>query len=131
MVQYDVSTPAEYLAALEDDWRKEKLLQLRAMIQTAAPEVEEGLAYKMLSYGVGDDQFMALNAQKHYVSLYVGDIEKIENSEELLKEFNLGKGCVRVREQRLKIADLGRIGRADQNPHLRFSPSSEPHRAPA
>ena len=98
LVQYDVSTPADYLAALEDDWRKEKLLELRAMIQTAAPEVEEGLAYKMLSYGVGDDQFMALNAQKHYVSLYVGDIEKIENSEELLKEFNLGKGCVRVRK---------------------------------
>ena len=106
MVQYDVSTPAEYLAALEDDWRKEKLLQLRAMIQTAAPEVEEGLAYKMLSYGVGDDQFMALNAQKHYVSLYVGDIEKIENSEELLKEFNLGKGCVRVR----KTIDLSATG---------------------
>ena len=73
MVQYDVSTPAEYLAALEDDWRQEKLLQLRTMIQAAAPEAEEGLAYKMLSYGVGDDQFMALNAQKHYVSLYVGD----------------------------------------------------------
>ena len=106
LVQYDVSTPAEYLAALEDDWRKEKLLHLRAMIQTAAPEVEEGLAYKMLSYGVGDDQFMALNAQKHYVSLYVGDIEKIENSEELLKEFNLGKGCVRVR----KTIDLSATG---------------------
>ena len=106
LVQYDVSTPAEYLAALEDDWRKEKLLQLRAIIQTAAPEVEEGLAYKMLSYGVGDDQFMALNAQKHYVSLYVGDIEKIENSEELLKEFNLGKGCVRVR----KTIDLSSTG---------------------
>lgn len=98
MVQYDVTTPQAYLEVLEEDWRKETLLRLREMIQTAAPEAEEGLAYKMLSYGLGESQFMALNAQKHYVSLYVGNIEKVKDSEELLQGFNLGKGCVRVRK---------------------------------
>lgn len=98
MVQYDVTTPQAYLAVLEDDWRKEKLLRLREMIQTAAPEATEGLAYKMLSYGMGEEQFMALNAQKHYVSVYVGDIEKVPDSQTLLQGFNLGKGCVRVRK---------------------------------
>ena len=106
MVQYDVTTAQEYLKVLEEDWRKEKLLRLREMIQSAAPEAEEGLAYKMLTYGVGEDQFMALNAQKHYVSLYVGNIEKIENSEELLQGFNLGKGCVRVRKT-IDLEDTG------------------------
>ncbi|MGO4939530.1 iron chaperone [Fundicoccus sp. Sow4_D5] len=98
MVQYDVTTPQAYLEVLEDDWRKEKLLRLREMIQTAAPEATEGLAYKMLSYGMGEEQFMALNAQKHYVSVYVGDIEKVPDSQTLLQGFNLGKGCVRVRK---------------------------------
>lgn len=98
MVQYDVTTPQAYLAVLEDDWRKEKLLRLREMIQTAAPEATEGLAYKMLSYGMGEEQFMALNAQKHYVSVYVGDIEKVPDSQTLLQGFNLGKGCVRVQK---------------------------------
>ena len=98
MVQYDVTTPQAYLAVLEDDWRKEKLLRLREMIQTAAPEATEGLAYKVLSYGMGEEKFMALNAQKHYVSVYVGDIEKVPDSQTLLQGFNLGKGCVRVRK---------------------------------
>lgn len=98
MVQYDVKTPEEYLTVLEEDWRKEKLLQLREMIQTAAPEATEGLAYKMLSYGIGEEQFMALNAQKHYVSLYVGDIDKVPASQQLLAGFNIGKGCVRIRK---------------------------------
>lgn len=106
MVQYDVKTPQEYLAALEEDWRKDTLLHLRQMIQTAAPEAEEGLAYKMLSYGIGTEQFIALNAQKHYVSLYVGDIEKVPDSQSLLEGFNLGKGCVRVRKTQV-LDDTG------------------------
>lgn len=101
MVQYEVKTPEEYLAVLEEDWRKEKLLHLREMIQTAAPEATEGVAYKMLSYGTGEHQFMALNAQKHYVSLYVGDIDKLPDSKQLLDGFNIGKGCVRIRKTQM------------------------------
>ena len=32
-----------------------------------------------------------LNAQKHFVSLYVGDIDKIEDADTLLKPFNTGR----------------------------------------
>lgn len=99
-VQYDVATPKQYLNALEEDWRKEKLLQIREMVLSYAPELDESIRYKMLNFGLNeaDDYVFALNAQKHYVSLYVGDIEKIDPTGEMLKEYNLGKGCVRVRK---------------------------------
>ncbi len=82
MVQYDVSTPAEYFEMLEDDWRKDKVLQIREMILKAAPEIDEVILYKMLSYGneKTENYVFGLNAQKNYVSLYVGNIERIYSS---------------------------------------------------
>lgn len=95
---YDANSPEEYLEMLEDDWRKEKLLTIRQMILDYAPELEEAIRYKMLNFGKDDSYVFALNAQKHYVSLYVDNIEKITDSEKLLEGYNLGKGCVRVRK---------------------------------
>lgn len=97
-MQYDVNTPEEYIAVLEDDWRKEKLLAIRALILSYAPELEETIRYKMLNFGTGERYVFALNAQKHYVSLYVGSIEKIKDAHQLLAGFPLGKGCIRVRK---------------------------------
>lgn len=99
-MQYDVDTPKEYLNVLEEDWRKEKLLQIREMILKYAPDLDESIRYKMLNFGTNetDDYVFALNAQKHYVSFYVGNIEKIDPTGEMLKEYNLGKGCIRVRK---------------------------------
>lgn len=100
MVQYDVSTPVEYLEILEEDWRKEKLLEVRKMILDYAPELDETIRYKMLNFGNKDkDTYVfALNAQKHYVSFYVGSISKVDPKGEMLTEFNLGKGCIRIRK---------------------------------
>lgn len=94
-VQYDVETPEAYLEALEDDWRREKLLELREMIKEFGPHLVEGIDYKMLSYRDGEEILFGLNAQKHYVSLYVGDIKKIDPDGALLQGLNLGKGCIR------------------------------------
>jgi len=95
---YDVKTPQEYLKGLEDDWRKPKLEAIRKMILDYAPDIEEGIMYKMLSYGKGEDILFQLNAQMNYVSLYVGDIKKISQSEEMLSDFDYGKGCIRVKK---------------------------------
>lgn len=99
-VQYDVDTPNEYLELLEEDWRKEKVLRIREMILKHAPELNESIRYKMLNFGIleADDYLFALNAQKHYVSLYVGDILKVDPSGDMLIDFNLGKGCIRIRK---------------------------------
>ena len=95
-MQYDVQTPTEYLDALEQDWRKEKLEAIRSLIQVEAPDLVEGIQYKMLSYG--EEPVFCLNAQKNYVSLYVGDIQKVDPAGGLLKRVNMGKGCIRFKK---------------------------------
>ena len=105
-MQYDVKTAEEYLEMIEDDWRKEKLLAIRQMIIDYAPELEEVICYKMLNYGKDNHYVFALNAQKHYVSLYVDTIDKVENAETLLSSYNYGKGCIRVRKT-INLEDTG------------------------
>ena len=97
-MQYDVKTPAEYMAALENDWRREKVEQIRAIIKEKAPNITEGINYKMLSYGEGEKIVFHLNAQKSYVSFYVGDTKKIDPTGELLEGINCGKGCLRFKK---------------------------------
>lgn len=95
---YNASTPEEYLNALENDWRKEKLIEIRDLILSQDPDMVEGIDYKMLGYSWKDQAIFNLNAQVAYVSLYVGTIRKVKDGEMLLKPFNLGKGCIRVKK---------------------------------
>ncbi|WP_419911128.1 iron chaperone [Hoeflea sp.] len=94
-MQSDARTPSEYIEQLEDDWRCEKLREIRALIMRQAPELEERIHYKMLGYGHGDNYVFHLNAQRHYVSLYVGNASRIDPDGALLKGLNVGKGCIR------------------------------------
>lgn len=97
-MQYEVKTPKEYISNLEEDWRKDKVLQIREMIKTLAPEIDETINYKMLCYRSEQGIVFHLNAQKNYVSLYVGDTKKIDPEGELLKGVDMGKGCVRMKK---------------------------------
>ncbi len=103
---YDVTTPDEYLEELESDWRKDKLEQVREMIKEQGPHLNEGIEYKMLSFRNSKQTIFHLNAQKAYVSLYVGDINKVENAKELLKDFDQGKGCIRIKKT-VNISESG------------------------
>ncbi len=98
-MRYDVETVAEYLEALEDDWRREKLLALRGLVLERAPELEEGIRYGMLSYEDAKGQVFGLNAQKGYVGLYVGDATKVDPGGELLRDLDRGKGCIRFKRR--------------------------------
>ena len=95
IMQYDVKTPGEYIEALDDDWRRQHLESIRTIIKTKAPHFEEGIDYKMLSYGDDKGIVFYLNAQKNHVGLYVGDAGKIDHDGSLLKGLNAGKGCIR------------------------------------
>ena len=103
---YNANNPREYLDGLEHDWRKEILSDIREMILSNAPELEESIEYKMLSYGNEEKALFYLNARKAYVSLYTGDISKVENGRALLKELDLGKGCIRVKKN-VNIRETG------------------------
>ncbi|MEM7191502.1 MAG: DUF1801 domain-containing protein [Pseudomonadota bacterium] len=92
---YEANSPKDYLAVLDEDWRKETLLQLRALILKAGPDLEETIHYKMLGYGKGDRFAFHLNAQKAYVSLYAGDTARLDPDGALLTGLSKGKGCIR------------------------------------
>jgi len=105
-MQYDVETAAEYVEALDNDWRKEKLLALRSMILSKAPDLTESIEYKMLRYGDNKTSLFHLNAQRNYVSLYVGNIKKIDVSVTLLEGLDIGKGCIRFKKF-ISISETG------------------------
>lgn len=105
-MQYDVKNPGEYFKKLENDWRKEKLKKVRALIKKHGPGLQEGIEYKMLSYRYNEKTILNLNAQRGYVSLYVGTIQKVENAEQLLKGFDKGKGCIRIKKS-VEIEETG------------------------
>lgn len=65
---YDAKTPVEYLELLEEDWRKDKLLELREIL-LSEPGIMEGIKYKMLSYADEKGIMFQLNAQKNYVEV--------------------------------------------------------------
>ncbi len=94
-MQYEAKTPAEYLSAIDNDWRKETLEYIREIIKAKAPSFVEGISYKMLSYRDDRGIIFHLNAQKHFVSFYVGDINKIDLDGSLLEGMDMGKGCIR------------------------------------
>lgn len=100
MVSYTANSPNAYLADLEEDWRKDKLLAIRQLAFRLSPEDwVECTNYGMLGYGPKDDPIMHLNAQKGYVALYVGDVERIDPGRKLLGGVNCGKGCVRFKKK--------------------------------
>ncbi|MBX3170386.1 MAG: DUF1801 domain-containing protein [Candidatus Eremiobacteraeota bacterium] len=92
-MQYNAETPEAYLALLEDDWRRSRLLELRELL--LGHGLEECIRYKMLAYRLGDEVIFQLNAQKNYVSLYVGEIAKVDPHKVILKVASHGKGCIR------------------------------------
>ena len=101
---YDVKDIDEYLEQIPDDWRRDTLLQLRSVIHEEAPGLTEVIHYKMLGFCVDDDFAFHLNAQKNYVSLYVGNASTIDPSGELLQGLNVGKGCIRFTKSK-KVED--------------------------
>lgn len=105
-MQYQAKTPDEYWEGLEDDWRKQQLGKVHDMIRKHGSELTEGIEYYMLSYGINGKNIFHLNAQQAYVSLYVGTINKVDGAQELLKDFDKGKGCIRIK----KNVDLAQTG---------------------
>ena len=100
-------TAQEFLDKLENDWKKEKLIEVRQLLLKHF-QLEESMNYGMLSYGNKTDKepLFHLNAQKNYVSLYVGDIKIIDPENSLLIGLNLGKGCIRISKSK-DISETG------------------------
>lgn len=117
-MQYEAKTPKEYLEVLEDDWRRHSLQALREVILQEAPELSEQMNYEMLGFRDDEGFVFHLNAQKHYVSFYVGNIAAIDSTGKLLKGLNTGKSCIRF--SKTKVVDSPNIRQfITQAMHLR------------
>ncbi len=97
-MQYDAETPENYLELLDADWRRETLLEIRrAML--AVSGVEEGIGHGMLQYRRGGEVFAHLNAQKGYVGVYLGELERLDPGGAMRGGMSCGKTCLRVRKR--------------------------------
>ena len=83
---------------MEDDWRKERLLEIREVFW-AVPGASEGMQYKMQHYAVGNESLGLLNAQKGYVAVYMDDLGELDPDGALRADLDCGKGCVRVKKR--------------------------------
>ncbi|MEM6638033.1 MAG: DUF1801 domain-containing protein [Pseudomonadota bacterium] len=105
-MKYAAETPQDYLALLDRDWRHDHLIAVRDMVRELAPHWPETMGWGMLRFASSDDDRMIyLNAQKGYVSVYVGNVKALDPEGALLDGLNYGKGCLRVR----KTENLARI----------------------
>ena len=49
-MRYKAKTPIEYIHNLDNDWRKEKVQEIRKIIKSIVPSFQEKIHYNMLGY---------------------------------------------------------------------------------
>jgi len=108
--QLKVSTPAEYIAKL-DDVRRAEVSALDALIRKTAPKLEPFVHSGMLAYGrwhykyesgrEGDWFLIGVASNKNYISLYICAGDKngyiAEQYKDALPKANIGRACVRFK----------------------------------
>ncbi len=113
--QLKVSTPAEYIAQL-DEPRKSDVAALDALIRKTAPKLEPFIQMGMLAYGPyhykyasgreGDWFRIGIASNKNYISLYVAACTDkgyvAETYKKALPKASIGKSCVRFK----RLSDL-------------------------
>ena len=113
--QLKASTPAEYIAQLEEP-RKTDVAVLDALIRETAPKLEPFIHSGMLAYGPwrykyasgreGDWFRIGVASNKSYISLYIsacdGSGYVAERYREALPKASIGRSCVRFK----RLAEL-------------------------
>lgn len=97
-MQYKAETPQAYMSVIEDDWRGDIIQEIRTLITKNRSNIHETIEYHMLAYQYHEQTIFHLNAQRAYVSLYIGNIDKVDGMREMLNEFDCGKGCIRIKK---------------------------------
>lgn len=85
-----------YLASLPPD-RRAALETIRALMRKTAPDAVEAIYYGLPFYKLNGPLY-GFASQKHYMSLYVIEIEVLERHKAELKGLSLGKSCIRFRD---------------------------------
>ncbi len=113
--QFSVSSPAEYLAQLEEP-RRTEVAALDALIRKTAPKLAPFVHSGMLAYGPyhykyasgreGDWFHIGVASNKSYISLYICAVDEkgyiAERYKADLPKANIGRSCVRFK----RLGDL-------------------------
>ena len=84
----------EYLTQIPQK-RVNALKQLRTLCKEVLVGYEESMAYKMPSYKKNNVVEVAFASQKQHICLYILKHDVMLVNQELLRELNHGKGCIR------------------------------------
>ena len=104
-MQSKASSVDQYLAELPAD-RLEQLTAVRALCAAHLPDHEETMEYGMPVYRRNGKAEFAWASQARYISLYVMKLGVIEANAELLRDLNVGQGCIRLAPSRQLDTDL-------------------------
>jgi uncharacterized protein YdhG (YjbR/CyaY superfamily) len=104
------ATVDEYLETLSDD-RREAMALLRGMINAAAPEAIEAIAYGMPALRSHGGQFLvSYDAYKRHYSLFPASEAVVEGLGDELAPYLAGKGTIRFpADQPLPVSIVRRI----------------------
>ena len=116
--QLRASTPAEYIAQLEEP-RRADVSALHALIRKIAPKLEPFIHAGMLAYGRWHYKYatgregnlfrIGVASNKNYISLYISAGDELgyiaEQYKEALPKANIGKACVRFK----RLSDLDQV----------------------
>ena len=95
MVTSKAKTVEEYVKTV-DEKRRPAIVAFRRLVKKAVPKVTEGMTYGMPTYSLGKP-FVAFNAQKNYLSFYIGEAF-VKSNRAKLGKLDCGKGCIRGRK---------------------------------
>src|SRR3954451_15138121 len=90
------ATVDEYIAAAAPERRAESH-RLRGLIRKAVPKAVESVQYNLPCYEY-HGMLCSFAAQKHYFSFYVLHGTVVNEHRDLLRDFDVGKGCIRFRK---------------------------------
>ena len=108
---HDSRDPQAYMDSLEEDWRKHLISFVADWIKDNVQDATPFMQYKMLAFGDAvqtdeeTDSIFCINAQRNYVSLYVGNIQRVDPDGTITAPFDCGKSCVRIKKSKRDETD--------------------------
>ena len=89
----------DYLAGLPEE-QKEALAQVRAVVERAAPDAEEGVSYGMPAYLYTGRPLLGFRAAKKHLSVFPFSPAAVDAVKDRLAGFDLSKGTIRFTPDR-------------------------------
>jgi uncharacterized protein YdhG (YjbR/CyaY superfamily) len=102
-----INTIDEYLSRLDAEQRV-ALEDLRQIIRSAVPEVEEGISYQIPAFRLAGKAMVGFGATARHCAFYLMSSTVVEAHQEELQGYDTSKGTIRFQPDRPLPPDLVR-----------------------